>query len=498
MHKIESALYSVISEYPDKPIVIAYSGGVDSQVLLHALAKLKHAKLPFLTSEHSLANTVANGLSNKVIVCHVNHGLSENAQYWQEFATEQCQQVKLPLTVCAVNVQPQAQCSLEALARDARYQALQQVAAQPSIIVTGHHSDDQSETFLLALKRGSGLKGLSAMASQAPLAEHTLTRPLLAITRQEIVDYANQQQLTWIEDESNLDTSFDRNFIRHQVMPLLSQRWPSIVRTINRSSDHCREGQALLDELAEDDLSVCLCVGHTHSSALSIGEVVIEQLTQLTRARFNNVIRYYLAKQQCLMPSTEQLTQLHQQLAVSHDKNPAVKVGDHYFRRYQGKLYLTPPLIDVSPWMVELDFQDDNTRETKALSIDFPDDIGKLAVEKVAVFNTERVNDSQGKGSNKAHHVENTFTETLTILRPKPGQKVSIQFSHNNPKCLPDYRNHSRSLKKILQELNIPPWQRKRIPFLYYDDVFVAALGIFVCQDYLARVNEPSVAFAWR
>jgi len=520
MNKIESALYRAISEYPDKPIVIAYSGGVDSQVLLHALAKLKHDNTFSTESLQALATPVANAIPNNVIVCHVNHGLSDNAQYWQQFATEQCQQVSLPLTICAVNVQPQAQCSLEALARDARYQALQQVVDQPSIILTGHHSDDQAETFLLSLKRGSGLKGLSAMAGQITLGEHTLIRPLLAITRQDIVDYANQQQLTWIDDESNLDTSFDRNFIRQQVMPLLIQRWPSIGKTINRSSDHCREGQVLLEELAEGDLTACcapysLTTGLTHESsdnktakASVSATLAIEPLTQLSRARFNNLIRYYLAKQQCLMPSTEQLTQLHQQLAVSHDKNPAVKVGEHYFRRYQGKLYLTLPLTDVSPWAVELDLQDDNTRETKELSIDFPDDIGKLRIEKLAVFNRSELNASGLNNSSlKATHLKNncavntvvnSLTETLTVLAPQPEQRVSIQFSHHNPKCLPDYRNHSRSLKKVLQELNIPPWQRKRIPFLYYGDVFVAALGIFVCQDYLAREKEPSVTFTWR
>ena len=151
MNKIESALVSAINKYPHTPLVIAYSGGVDSQVLLHALAKLTHE----------------NKVLNSLVVCHVNHGLSDNAQQWQRFAEQQCQRLKLPLKTHQVHVQAQVQQSLEALARTARYQSLQSIYKETSIILTGHHSDDQAETFLLALKRGSGLKGLSAMTLES-------------------------------------------------------------------------------------------------------------------------------------------------------------------------------------------------------------------------------------------------------------------------------------------------------------------------------------------
>ena len=463
MHPIEQALMFAINKDPHTPLVIAYSGGVDSQVLLHALASLKQKSI----------------LSNPVRVCHVNHGLSENAEQWQVFAKQQCQQVNLPLTICQVNVQVQAQQSLEALARDARYQALQSILTEPSIIITGHHSDDQAETFLLALKRGSGLKGLSAMAEETKQGNTWLIRPLLNISRAQIIDYAKTHDLTWVEDESNKDTRFDRNFIRNDIMPLLTKRWPSVVNTINRSSEHCREGQLLLDELAREDLKLC-----QHE----FGNLSVTELNTLSAARFNNLIRYFLALQQCLMPSTEQLAQLQQQLNANDDKNPVVKVGRHYFRRYQAALYLTADFDDVSHWQVNIDLFMGNRLDEEFL-VELPDKLGALQF-----FSTHQAQskgfDNKSLGS-KSLDVKGLNNKENLLVLPSKAQKVTLRFSHNNPTCLPDYRHHSRSLKKVLQELNIPPWQRKRIPFLYYDDVFVAAIGYFVCQEFLAKTSLP-------
>jgi len=440
MNKIESMLVSIINRHQVMPIIIAYSGGVDSQVLLHALANLSRQK----------------HIHNNITVCHVNHGLSINAQDWQQFAQLQCQQLNLALTICEVNVQAQKQQSLEALARDARYQALKTVNIERSLIITGHHRDDQSETFLLALKRGAGLKGLSAMAAETTLDKHILLRPLLAISRNEIEKYARDSELSWVEDESNSDTRFDRNFLRKQIMPLFNQRWPSINDTINRSAAHCLEGQELLDELAEQDLT---------DAMLSSVSLQVSQLTQLSKARFNNLVRFFLAKHDCLMPSTEQLMQLRQQLLASDDKNPAVKVGDHYLRRYKKAVYLTQTYADISDWRQDIELLKGD------VSIDLPDGLASL------LFSALPIED------NTAQQVQS----------PEAGQEVTLRFNHNNPKCLPDYRQHSRSLKKVLQELNIAPWQRKRIAFLYYDEIFVAAIGHFTCQDYLPNSKESGI-----
>jgi len=455
MHTIEKALLSAINKHPKLPLVIAYSGGVDSQVLLHALAFLRYE----VAKKSSQKLRLNHCFSNPVTVCHVNHGLSDNATIWQTFAKQACLQLKLPLKICKVNVQAKAQQSLEALARDARYQALHSIYQTPSLIITGHHRDDQAETFLLALKRGSGLKGLSAMASETIQGNDVLLRPLLNISRADIIDYAKSNGLSWVEDESNTDTRFDRNFIRNDILPILAKRWPSITTTINRSSEHCREGQLLLDELAADDLSLC---EHNENS------LTVKHLAQLSQKRFNNLIRYFLDKHHCLMPSTSQLSQLYVQLSADKDKNPAVKLGKNFLRRHKGVLYLTADFDDISRWSIDITLSEIDSNERK--SIELPDNLGTIYIDKPI-------------------HTD-TYESSQKIVSPTKDQKISVRFVHTNPICLPDYRKHSRSLKKVLQELNIPTWQRKRIPFLFYDDVLVAAIGFFVCQDYLPKSSK--------
>jgi len=455
MSLIETTLIQFFQQYPTNDIVIAYSGGVDSQVLLHALVSLKHQ----------------GKLSNTISICHVNHGLSDNAVKWQMFAEQQALQLGLPIAICEVNVVPQKQHSLEELARDARYKALQQNSTNNALIVTGHHSDDQSETFLLALKRGAGLKGLSAMKAIMPMGQQMLVRPLLSISRQMILTYANTHQLSWIDDESNLDIRFDRNFIRHSVMPVLTQRWPSMLTTIARSASHCQEAELLLTELAEQDLDVCLTPE---------GNLSIEKMQNLSKARFNNLIRYFLHTRQCLMPSTEQLEQVYKQLAAEKDKVPSIKVGRHWLRRFKGKLYLTADFKDVSTWTYEFHRQQQRQLE----SIELPDQLGSL------VFNFE-------PAVHERSDVIDGILGQHQITPPVKSQKISVRFSHNNPKCLPQYRQHSRSLKKVLQELAIAPWQRQRVPFIYYDEQLVAVIGHFVCKQYLPTAGEPIIDICW-
>ncbi len=452
MLSIESHVEAFFSNHANRNILIAYSGGVDSQVLLHCLASLRKQ----------------NRLKALLRVCHVDHGLSENSVQWQDFATKQCQQLNIPLEVICVNVQVQAQKSLEALARDARYNALKSVANDGDLIVTGHHSDDQAETFLLALKRGSGLKGLSAMQKEMKLGQQLLVRPLLNFSRADIERYAKEHQLSWIEDESNIDERFDRNFLRHQILPRLTQRWPSMNSTIARSAEHCFEAQQLLDELAQQDLA---------KSQLSKNILDTAALMVLTQARFNNTLRYFLSVHNMLMPSSQQLQQIRLQLSAEGDKSPMVQLANCCFRRYKNELHLTDIYQDISVWQETVNLA--GLTDIKAVVLSLPDKIGSLS------FSFQQTEE----------HL-NSFWQA-TVRAPKPGQIVSIGFSHQNPKCLPQYRQHSRSLKKVLQELAIPPWLRKRTPFVFYDGVLVAVIGQFICKEYLANETSEGLDIAW-
>jgi tRNA(Ile)-lysidine synthase len=449
---IEASLIEFFKDTPNKTLVIAYSGGVDSQVLLVALATLKQQKK----------------LINKVVVCHVNHGLSSHADEWQAFAQQQCERFSLPLVSHKLYLKKQAQQSLEAMARDARYKVLVQTCTEPAIIVTGHHLNDQAETFLLALKRGAGVKGLSAMPASAKLAQHTIARPLLTVSRADIVDYANQQNLSWVEDESNSDEHYDRNFIRHQVLPNLNTRWPSINNTIARSAEHCFEAQQLLDELAQEDLSNC---------QVSPNKLSVAMLNKLSEIRLKNLLRYFISSHDLLMPSRQQMQQICLQLNANVDKSPVIQLSNYCFRRFKDEFYLTAIYQDISSWQQVVNLE--NLTLEESLNITLPDGLGKLNISaNKALFGT--INSWQA-----------------AIKKPSADQIVTVRFSHENPKCLPQYRQHSRVLKKVLQELNIPPWQRKRLPFIFFDNELVAVAGHFVCKPFLVDNKEEALFVSW-
>lgn len=453
---LEQTLYNVLKDYPDSHFIIAYSGGIDSQVLLHALLNLTES-----------SGIPSRKINNTISVCHVNHGLSQNAHKWELFAQQQCDLRNIPLDICRVNVKNKAQHSLEELARNARYNAIKELVREQNlkhtIVLTGHHSDDQAETFLLALKRGSGVKGLSAMHEVMNFESSQLLRPLLHTSRIEVEAYATENKLEWIDDESNEDTRFDRNFFRHKVMPVINERWPSFLKTINRSVEHCQEADLLLTELAQQDLANIKVTDNCLS---------LEQLKTLSQPRFVNLIRYFLSCHQSLMPSTAQLKQLHKQLFADADKAPAVKLGNCWLRRYKKDVYLTAELNDISN--VDLCVKD-ALAPFKNINVSLPDNLGKLTFK-----------DETDAGTSAEY-----------IVCPKPSDLVSIRFSHDNPTCKPSYRQRSRSLKKLLQELDIPTWERKRLPFLYYNGTLVAVIGYFICKEFVAAKSDEAISVNW-
>ena len=454
---LESVLIDFFQDHR-APIVLAYSGGIDSQVLLHALAALKHQQL----------------IENDLSACYVHHGLSPNADAWQLFTQQQCQLVNIPFKTLKLDLAKQRQHSLEAQAREARYQALQTILPSNGWLVTGHHANDQLETLLLALKRGAGLKGLSAMLPLSKMTQGILARPLLNLSRNDIVNYAQQQHLTWIEDESNDDVHYDRNFLRQQIIPQLTARWPSMLSTVQRSVAHCQDAQTLLDELAQVDLKQC---------QIDDQRLSVSQLITLTETRFNNVVRYFIAMQQLLMPSQVQLQQLYQQIRAAQDKNPAVNMGAYWFRRYRDQLVITPSYKELTHWQTSISNYADST-------VILPDDVGQLKIYTSVMNGTLPFNEPKNSQRLPRH--------ILRLAHPSVGTKLSVRFEHHNPLVHPDNRAHSRSLKKLLQELAIPPWQRKRIPLLFIDDELAALLGYFVCHKFQAKLGEDCLVVQWQ
>ena len=408
---------------------VALSGGLDSMVLLHLFARLR--------------DQVEN-----VQVCahHINHGLSDNAEYWRDFCQQTCERLNIDFTCTHVNLQKQARTSLEALAREKRYASLINTMSKQSYLASAHHQDDQLETVLLALKRGSGNTGLQGIRSKQALEIGYLIRPLLNFSRAQLEKYACHYQLKWIEDESNTDQTFDRNFIRHTISPLLKTRWPAIAKTVSRSASICQEQQQLLNEIAELDFSLCVC------DPADITVINIDALKALSAARINNVLRYWFKLNNLKYPSVKQLSSLLNDVVLAtQNATPKIPFEGLTLRRYRECLYLV-------------------------------EDNANLVSNKPVIWQGQSKMSLSGGAINLNFHVS---SESNNGIKINEDSLVEIYFrSQFSAKltCMPIGRNGSRSVKKLLHEYNIPPWQRDSIPFVFVDGELTQAVGLWLCE----------------
>ncbi len=437
-------------------VVIGYSGGVDSQVLLYAFAKLYQQ----------------GALTAPIKAVHVNHGLSDNAANWQTFCQQQASALAIDFMIEQVTLREDSNESLEEQARNARYNALASHMVDDAVLFTAHHQDDQVETLLLALKRGAGVQGLGGMQAIRPFDKHSnrqIARPLLTLSRAQIEDYAQHNKLQWIEDESNQDTRYDRNFIRAEILPLLKARWPGINDTISRSSLHCQHTQQLVNQLAEADYTLCL---QEDSS------VHIEQLATLTQERQHNVLRHFIGQQGGKMPSLAQIQQMvNMYLSESNDSVAKVQLGNNWLRRYKKGLYFTKDFADLSQWQVTIRLE----QLPPEWHVDLPDGLGTLVIQQHEPGNDELI------------QVDNQWL----IARPEGGEQLTIDFNSPKGKCFPEYRTKRRELKKVLQELNIPPWRRKRLPFVKFSSDLAAVLPLFTCKGYVGNIEQKCLKIRW-
>lgn len=419
------------SDLKPRRLVVAFSGGVDSRVLLELAAK-------YAKSHHIECCAV-----------HVHHGLSKNADLWAEQCQTWCDALSVSLAVERVSLDINCGGSVEKLARDARYQAFQQHIRQGDVLVTGQHIDDQLETFLLALKRGSGPKGLSSMAKVMSFGEAFIVRPLLSVTRSDIEASAHDMGLTWVEDESNQDLRFDRNFIRHQVTPTLTERWPSFRESVSRSAQLCAEQELLLDELLESHFQQAL----GDSQSLSIE--VLFQHSDLLRAR---LIRMWLSHCKQPMPSQKQLKLIWDEVACAQaDANPKLVLNDVEVRRFNYQLYLVEETNDLSDWQSTLSIGD---------NLVLPDGSGEVHLKSLPSDSVTHNYDSQ------SFSLSNT-SESLRVI-----------FNPEGLSAHPVGRGHSRKLKKLFQEYQVPSWLRRRTPILMDGERVIAVLGLFVDKNY--------------
>ena len=296
---------------------VALSGGLDSTVLLHLLVQLRQT--------HSLPPLTA---------VHVHHGLQAVADAWPAHCQALCDALSVPLQV--FHVQVRAGASLEGAARDARYQAFVAVTQAQEVLLTGQHRDDQAETLLFRLLRGAGVSGLAGMPHQRTLGEGHLCRPFLDVSRVELEAYARANALTWVEDPSNTQTDFSRNYLRHEIFPALTNRWPQATASMSRSAAHCAEAQGLLDELAQQDLAG----GNSDSelSWLGLPSLELAPIAGLSAARQRNALRYWLAAFSRL-PDTDHWAGWNALRDARDDAQPVWKLAEGELHRAGGRIW---------------------------------------------------------------------------------------------------------------------------------------------------------------
>jgi tRNA(Ile)-lysidine synthase len=296
---------------------IALSGGLDSTVLLHLLAHLaKSQSLPALSA------------------LHVHHGLQAAADAWPQHCQSVCDALRVPLQVVRVQVQHGA--SLERAAREARYGAFKDAIQANEVLLTAQHRDDQAETLLFRLLRGAGVRGLSGMPRERVLGRGHLVRPLLDVTRAELEAYATEHQLSWIEDPSNQDRQYSRNYLRHQVFPVLTERWPQAVTTMARSAAHLSEAQGLLDELANIDLAGASSV--SDFDWLGLPSLELEALAALSAARQRNALSHWLAAL-TPMPDSDHWSGWENLRDATDDACPIWRLGQGELHRSGGRIW---------------------------------------------------------------------------------------------------------------------------------------------------------------
>jgi tRNA(Ile)-lysidine synthase len=416
-------------------ILLGFSGGVDSVVLLHLL--------------HSLAPRHGWRLS----ALHVHHGISPQACGWAAFCADLCARREIPLQIERVDIAPLRELGIEAAARQLRHAAL--ARQKTDFVALAHHLDDQAETLLLQLLRGAGVKGAAAMPLLQRRAGAPVTlRPLLDVPRSVLLDYAQRHALQWVEDESNADDAYPRNFLRHRVLPELEQRFPAYRETLSRSARHFAEAAELLEQLAGQDAQ----------GAMQGGTLDLARLQSLHPVRAKNLLRHFLHGLGAPAPQAVQLDEmLHQLCGARRDAAVRAVLGDWQVRRYRGKVYALRALPDPSPefcaqWRGE------------AL-LELPQLGGRLHFEPCA-----------GRG--------------LSLMKLRQ-DTVTVRTRHGAERIRLDPKRPVRTLKNLLQEHDIPPWQRDSLPLLYCGEALAAVPGIGVACAYQATQEEAGVALKW-
>lgn len=407
-------------------LVVGYSGGPDSTALLHALA---HA-----------------GYSVPVRAIHVCHNLQPEAAQWAVHCRAFCARLGIDFECSNVQVE-QRGAGIEAAARRVRYAAFEDALKPGETLVLAHHADDQAETFVLQALRGAGVAGLAGMPERTAFGRGWLWRPLLAVRRRALRDYAQAQTLDWVTDPSNQDTGLDRGYFREAVKPVIEQRWPSAADTLSRAAHWCAEADALVLEVAAEDAAALMDADR---------RLEVAGLARLSSFRQGNVLRHWLARGGFDAPDHRHVAQIRRLLTAREHSGPAVTWGQTQVRLFDGCLYALPPLpLPPGDWQTQWDLRE---------PLELPDGCGELR--------------AQADG--------------------EPRQAVTVCFRRGGERYVDARRGGTRTLKSFLQDARIPPWQRERLPLIFSRGQLVAIADKWLDPVLADQLGLDSLRLIWR
>ena len=431
---LDQALTSV-KKY--KNIIVGFSGGIDSTVLLYGVCLLARKGL----------------LRSNIKAIHVNHGLNDSCEEWESFCRRICSAYNVDLQVKNLEgLQKGSDHYSEGFLRTERYREFESVLNPDSVLLLAHHQDDQIETLLLRLNRGSGMRGLSGIPKRRSLGEGSIYRPLLNFDRNSISEFAKKEGLKWIEDSSNAETCIDRNFLRSEVLPKIESRWPNYRESWYKSLTLINEACLAEEKQAQQDI-VCL----THRSSESID---LTELVKLSPKRQRGVLKYW-----CLANKNVELgwNKLHQ--IVSEFLPAAIKTSTHFkigvykLSSFQGALHIVP------------------TEELELLGCTWDlKESDEIALKNNGVLKAKEV----GSGG----------------FSLKPNSLLDIKYRKGG-EVLKTAEGRSKTLKKILQEAGVQPWERARIPLVYQQEELISVVGICVCQKAQASHGQKGYSITW-
>ncbi|MDF1688757.1 MAG: tRNA lysidine(34) synthetase TilS [Cycloclasticus sp.] len=416
-----------------KKVVIAYSGGVDSHVLLHTCSRvqknLKHISF---------------------LAVYIDHGLHDHSSRWSTHCEQVASNLNIPFISRQVNAKNNRGEGPEQAARRARYAALSGFIDETSVLITAQHQDDQAETFMLQLLRGAGIDGLASMPSLHPFGLGFISRPLLKFGKQQLLNYAANEGLHWVEDSSNLNEAYDRNFLRQQVIPLLQNRWPAFSKTTARSASHCAEASLILADIASSVLMA------NKNKELEV-KLILSQKADMQRL----IIREWLKTHGVQSPSEKILEQIVKMLNVGADQLPLVAWAAHEIRLFDGSLFYRQQSRQI-------EFQSTNWQGEK---LKLPDLMGQLSIKEVF-----------GKGIKR-----DLWDAAVVSVKPRQGgERVKLTG-----------RGGHKKLKKLFNEEKILPWARNLLPLIYLDNELAAVADLWVTEEFLANEAQPGYQINW-